>query len=132
MEALADAIALVHIAYIAFVVIGFALILLGAALGWRWVRNFYFRAAHLLAIAIVLAEAIVGIACPLTVLENLLRLRAGEPAYARDFVGYWVDRLIFHNWPPPVFSAIYAIFTIAVLAAFFLAPPRLPRAHAKP
>ena len=40
---LADAVLAVHFAYVAFVVLGMAAILLGIALGWRWVRNFWFR-----------------------------------------------------------------------------------------
>ena len=63
----------VHVAYILFVVAGLALIWIGAWLGWRWVRNFWFRVLHLCAIALVALEAILGIACPLTVLEDQLR-----------------------------------------------------------
>jgi hypothetical protein len=43
----ADIVVAVHAAYVAIVVVGFAAILLGSSARWRWVRNFYFRAAHL-------------------------------------------------------------------------------------
>ena len=34
---------LLHVVYVAFVVLGMAAILAGIALGWQWVRNFWFR-----------------------------------------------------------------------------------------
>jgi hypothetical protein len=48
---LADGVAVVHAAYVAFVAIGFALIVAGLAMHWDWVRAFWFRVAHLGAIA---------------------------------------------------------------------------------
>jgi hypothetical protein len=86
-RAMADIVVAVHAAYVAIVVVGFAAILIGSAAQWRWVRNFYFRAAHLAMILLVCAEALVGTTCPLTRLENALRLRGGETGYARDFIG---------------------------------------------
>ena len=82
---MADIVVAVHAAYVAIVVVGFAAILIGSAAQWRWVRNFYFRAAHLAMILLVCAEALVG--CPFTRLENVLRLRGGETGYTRDFIG---------------------------------------------
>ena len=67
---MADIVVAVHAAYVAVVVIGFAAILVGSAMQWRWVRNFYFRAAHLAMILLVYAEALVGTGCPLTRLEK--------------------------------------------------------------
>lgn len=127
----ADAVVLCHAAYVAFVVFGFIAILAGAALGAKWVRNFWFRILHLAAIGLVLAEALLGMICPLTWLENTLRVRAGQAGYPADFIRYWVHRLIFFAWPPWVFVALYAGFTIAVAAAFWLIPPQAPRRQRK-
>jgi hypothetical protein len=69
---LADVIVTVHFAYVAFVIVGLAFTLIGAALHWTWVRNFWFRIIHLLMIGIVVAEAWLGIVCPLTTWENRL------------------------------------------------------------
>ena len=123
---LADAVVIVHAAYVAFVAFGFAVILLGVALGWKCVRNFTFRLAHLAAIALVCAEAILGATCPLTTLENALRQRAGQVHYPGDFMGYWAHRLIFYNAPPWEFTGLYAALTILALATFWLAPPEWP------
>jgi hypothetical protein len=75
---MADIVVAVHAAYVAIVVVGFVAILIGSAAHWRWVRNFYFRAAHLAMILLVCADALVGTSCPLTRLENALRLRGGD------------------------------------------------------
>ena len=42
-----------HTGFIAFVVLGLVLVLIGMAIGWRWTRNAWFRVAHLAAIAFV-------------------------------------------------------------------------------
>jgi uncharacterized protein DUF2784 len=123
----ADAVALAHTAYVIFVVAGFALIVAGIIRRWRWVRDWHFRLAHLAAIVAVCAESLTGIACPLTQLESRLRMSGGESESARDFVGYWIDRLIYYHFPPWVFTLAYAAFALMVAATFVLAPPRRSR-----
>jgi len=124
---LADLIVVFHAAYIAFVIVGFAAILAGAAMGWDWVRNLPFRLAHLAAILLVCVEAIVGMMCPLTTLEDSIRLKGGDTPYPGDFIGYWAHRLIFYDAPPWVFTMLYLAFGAAVLVVFIVAPPRLRR-----
>jgi hypothetical protein len=124
---LADAVVVIHAAYVAFVVLGFAAILAGAALGARWVRNFWFRASHLAAIGLVLVEALLGVMCPLTLLEDNLRHRGGQAAYPGDFIAWWMHLLIFYDWPAWAFVALYAGFTAAVGIVMFLIPPQWPR-----
>lgn len=123
----ADLVVTFHFAYIAFVVLGMLAILVGVGLGCGWVRNPWFRVAHLVAIAIVAIQALAGVACPLTTLENALRLRAGQVTYPGAFIGYWAHRLAFYEAPPWVFSTAYTLFGLAVLGTFFLAPPRWRR-----
>jgi hypothetical protein len=123
---LADAVAIVHAAYVAFVVIGFAAIVAGALAGARWARSFVLRAVHLGAILLVCVEAMIGAVCPLTTLENSLRFRAGVASYPGDFVGYWIDRLIFYNEPNWVFGLLYFVFAAAVALSWWRWPPRWP------
>ena len=123
---LADLVVMVHAAYVAFVVLGLLVIRVGIGLRWNWVRNFWFRMAHLAAILIVCLEASIGIVCPLTTLENYLRARGGQGDYAGDFIGYWVHELIFVEAPPWVFTFCYILFGYAVLSVFVFAPPHLP------
>jgi hypothetical protein len=85
---LADGVAVFHAAYVAFVTIGFMLIAIGITMRWEWVRAFWFRVAHLGAIALVCAESPMGATCPLTSLEGRLRAMSGEASQSHDFIGY--------------------------------------------
>lgn len=123
-QILADLIVILHAAYVGFVVLGFVAILIGVVLHWSWVRNFWFRAVHLAAIAIVAIKAIIGIVCPLTALENWLRQKGGQARYLGDFVGYWAHQLIFFEGPPWVFTICYVAFALLVVALLVFAPPR--------
>ncbi|MCG6874783.1 MAG: DUF2784 domain-containing protein [Betaproteobacteria bacterium] len=121
---LADVILVVHFAFVLFVVGGFALILLGAALGWPWIRNPAFRYAHVGAIVFVALEALVGVACPLTVWEDALRSASSD---APSFVGRWVSRLLYYDFPEWVFTVAYVAFALAVIASLIWIPPRRRR-----
>ena len=118
----ADLVTTIHAGYVAFVVAGFVAVLIGGAAHWHWVRNFYFRVVHLAMILLVCCEALMGATCPLTVWENALRVRGGEYGYSRDFIGYWLDRLIFYEAPAWVFTAAYLTFGAMVLLTFWFVP----------
>jgi uncharacterized protein DUF2784 len=119
---IADAILVLHALFVVFVIGGFALVLAGAQ-RWGWVRNRSFRALHLAAIAFVAAEALLGITCPLTAWEDTMR---GAGA-GRSFVGRWVARLLYYDFPEWVFAVAYGAFALAVLWAWRAIPPRPSR-----
>lgn len=121
---LADVLLILHALIVLFVVGGFLAILIGAISGWAWVRNLWFRLAHLGTIAFVVAQTWLGELCPLTVWEQRLRALAGAPSYEGSFIGYWLGRLLYLEAPWWVFLAAYSLFGIAVLIAFLLVPPR--------
>jgi hypothetical protein len=122
---LADAILVMHFAFVAFVVVGFVLILLGLLRGWAWVRDRRFRHAHLAAIGIVIMQAWLGRICPLTIWENELRRLAGQAPYVETFVQHWLHRWMFYDTAPWVFTAIYTAFGALVALAWWLGgPPR--------
>lgn len=119
----ADAVLVVHAGFVGFVVVGQALIVAGLALGWRWVRNRRFRLAHLAAIGIVVLQAWAGVLCPLTILENALRRRAGEAAYAGSFIEHWLHRVIYYDAEPWVFTVAYTAFAALVAATWYFGRP---------
>ena len=129
---LADVVVAIHALYVGFVVFGLIAILIGRAMGWRWVHNLYFRILHLAAIGFVCFESIIGIDCPLTTLENGLRLGGGQNGYGGDFIGYWLDRLIFYDFPPRVFTIIYLAFGLLVASTLLLVPIRFARQQSSP
>ncbi len=120
---LADLVLVVHGLYVGFVVIGFALILLGLARGWPWVRHRGFRYAHLAAIGIVVLQVWIGMECPLTTLESALRLQAGEAGYGISFIQHWLYRLLYYRADTHIFAVVYSLFGAAVALVWWFAPP---------
>ena len=122
---LADAVLIAHFAFVLFVTGGLVLIWIGAAAGWRWVRNPWFRFAHLAAIVFVAGEALVGAWCPLTIWEAELRGVRAE----KSFLAQWIHRLMYYEFPEWVFTTAYVLFTLAVAATLWLVPPVRSRAR---
>ena len=116
---LADLIFLLHAIVVLFNVGGLLLIAMGGARGWAWVRHRRFRVTHIALMGFVTAEAIFGVTCPLTLLEDWLRGVANE----ESFVQRWVAALIYWNAPPWVFVLLYVGFLFAVIAAWLKWPP---------
>jgi hypothetical protein len=121
---LADLTLIAHVALVMFVVFGQLAILIGWARCWAWTRAAPFRLTHLASIVVVMLETWIGVACPLTVLENHWRQLAGQAGYQTSFIGTWLDRLLFYNAPDWLFTTLYTLFALAVLATYILYPPR--------
>lgn len=120
----ADLILVVHALFAAFVVLGLVCIFVGTARHWQWVRNPWFRLAHLLAIAVVVGQAWLGEICPLTTWEMALRAKAGGTTYTGSFVAHWLGELLYHDFPPWVFVLGYSLFGAMVLASWIWVRPR--------
>ena len=82
---LADCVVLVHVAFVAFVV-------LGGFLTWRW-RGLAW--AHVPCALWGIAIEFGGWVCPLTPLENALRARAGVEGYAGGFVEHYIIPVLY-------------------------------------
>lgn len=123
-QLLADAVLALHFALVAFVVGGLVLILAGNLRGWRWVNAWWFRAAHIAAIGVVVAQAWLGADCPLTTLEIWLREKAGMNTYHEGFIAHWVQRAIYYEAPQWVFTWVYTLFGLLVAATWWRFPPK--------
>jgi hypothetical protein len=121
---IADAILAAHAGYVLFVVGGQMMILIGWWRRWEWTRGRVFRVTHLAAIGLVVWEAWAGVACPLTVWENRYRELAGGGAYPVSFMAYWLRELVFYSAPDWVFTVLYTVFSLIVVASYLLNPPR--------
>lgn len=126
---LADIVLIVHVSFVAFVVVGLLLILIGGACGWRWVRNPWFRVAHLAGIGLVIVQAWLGIVCPLTTLEMWLRELGGDETYAGTFIAHWLQKLLYYQAPPWVFAVAYTLFGLAVVASWLTVRPQAFRSR---
>ncbi len=81
----ADAVLLLHLGFILFVLLGGLL-----ALRWRWAPML-----HLPAAAWGVYVELSGGLCPLTPLENRLRIAAGEAGYTGGFIEHYLLALIY-------------------------------------
>ena len=75
-RAAADSVLVLHLAFIVFALLGGLL-----AIKWRWMP-----AIHLPAVAWAFYVEWTGSACPLTAVENHLRLSTGQSGYAGGFI----------------------------------------------
>jgi len=125
---LADLTLIVHAAFVAFVIVGLLLIWIGRFCRWAFVRNAWFRLAHLAAIGIVAAESLAGFVCPLTTWEDRLRLLAGgEERYQGSFIQHWLHQVMFFDLNEWVFTAAYVTFFLVVVLSLWFVPPRWRR-----
>jgi hypothetical protein len=122
-QLLADAVLVLHLGIVVFIVAGLVLVVAGNVRGWRWVNAWWFRLAHLAAIGVVVAQAWLGQVCPLTTLESWLRVKSGQPVYAGSFVAHWVQRILFYDAPPWAFTLAYTLFGLLVIAVWRRFPP---------
>ncbi|MBI3478767.1 MAG: DUF2784 domain-containing protein [Nitrosomonadales bacterium] len=123
---LADFILVTHALFVAFVMLGLVAVLFGKYDRWNWIRNWWFRLAHLLAIGIVIAEAWLGMVCTLTEWESRSRAAAGGSAYSGSFIQHWLHEILFYDFPPWVFTVAYTAFGMLVVIAWLLVPPKYP------
>lgn len=121
---LADAILVLHVGIVCFVVLGALAIPAGAWRGWHWVRGLRWRLAHVVLMGVIALQAWLGALCPLTVWEQALRRRAGEAVYGESFIEHWLSRLIFFDAPWWIFVAAYTGFAAFVLLLWRWVPPR--------
>jgi hypothetical protein len=120
-----EAILVVHLAVIAFNVLGLVAIPLGAARDWAWVRVRWWRALHVISWAVVALQAALGRACFLTVWQDTATGAGASPPLIMRFV----NSLIY--WPLPiwVFGAIYIVLFAAVIWLWWKVPPRRRSAY---
>jgi|ERR1041385_4250596 hypothetical protein len=123
----ADAVVVIHILYVAYIVVGLGLIVAGLRRRWNWIRNPWFRSTHLLAILIVVYEIIVKANCPLTTWEMHLRALAGQAVNQSTFMDRLLSFILFANAPGWLIDSLYLAFGLTIVLLFVLAPPRWKR-----
>lgn len=120
----ADAILFVHVAFVVFVISGLVLILIGKLYSWSWVRNPWFRSAHVAGIGIVVLQSWLGAICPLTTWEMALREKAGDAVYSGAFIAHWLESILYYRAPEWVFVVSYTLFGLLVAACWYWVRPR--------
>jgi Protein of Unknown function (DUF2784). len=106
----ADAVILLHLAFILFVVFGAAL-----AFRWRWIPFIHLPAAAWG----IFMELTSGI-CPLTYLENHLRRQAGQAGYSGGFIEHYVLNIIYPAGLTPQIQYVLAGIVLVTNIGFYL------------
>lgn len=122
-QLLADVVLMLHFSIVVFVVGGLVLTIVGNLRAWRWVNGLWFRLVHLSAIAVVVVQAWLGAACPLTSFEMWLRANARAATYSGSFIEHWLQRLLYYDAPAWVFTLGYSLFGVLVAAIWWRFPP---------
>ena len=120
----ADVILLLHVLFVAFIVLGLVLIFVGKTRAWHWVRNPWFRLMHLGAVIVIVIQSWLGVICPLTSIEMTLRARAADTVYSGSFIAHWLEHLLYYQLPPWVFVFCYTLFGVAVGVSWYWIRPR--------
>ena len=105
----ADAVLLVHLMFILFVLLGAAM-----SLRWRWMPFI-----HLPAAAWGFFVEVTGRICPLTYLENYFRLQAGQSGYAESFIEHYLLAVIYPAGLTREIQFALAGLVVAVNAAIY-------------
>jgi len=100
----ADAVLLLHLAFILFA-------LFGATLALRWPR---LVRVHLPAAVWAIGIELTGAICPLTYLENDLRVRAGQQGYAEGFIEHYLLPVLYPAGLTPAVQYILAGIVLGV------------------
>ena len=116
---IADLLLFIHFGLATFITIGFFIIPIGYRLGWNWIRKRSLRLLHLSLIGVITTEAIVGLTCPLTVLENMFR----DVDYSSSFITHWVAQILYWDLPSQVFALLYSLCFLWVLILWKIYPP---------
>ncbi|WP_088329000.1 DUF2784 domain-containing protein [Lacimicrobium sp. SS2-24] len=119
----ADAILILHFAFVLFVVLTLVLIFIGYWRDWHWIRNRRLRILHLAAIGFVVIQSWLGQNCPLTGWEMALRQQARDVTYDGAFIAHWVSELLYYQAPTWVFTLAYTLFGLLVMLSWYWIRP---------
>ena len=120
----ADSILFAHVLFVAFVIFGLAFIVIGKLCSWSWVRNPWFRWAHIASIGVVVLQSWLGAICPLTIWEMALREKAGDAIYSGAFIAHWLQSILYYRAPEWMFVVTYTLFGLLVAASWLWVRPR--------
>lgn len=107
---LADAVLVLHLAFIVFAVLGGFIVLRRPRLAWL----------HLPAVVWGAATEFLGIVCPLTPLENRLRALGGDAGYSGGFIEHYVTAWIYPAGLTREAQWVLGFVVIAINVAIYL------------
>ena len=99
---------ILHLLVILFFIVGFPIGLITNHRGFR-----YFHSA---ALALITLLMVLGIPCPLTVMEEDFR----DSSYEGSFIAFWLNRIVYLEWFEPVHVFILDVCFAALVFSSFI------------
>jgi hypothetical protein len=121
----ADAVIVVHFLFILFMLLGFLLTIYAVLFREKFFDWWLFRSLHLLGIFYVASLSILGKYCPLTILENELRLKYEVfSVYSGSFIVHYLEKLVYPDVNPLVIQIPTVFLAIFTIVMFIVKPPK--------
>ena len=117
---ISDVVLVFHFIIIIFICFGFLLVPIGYKMKWIWLSNLKLRFFHLSLICFVTIEAIIGMTCPLTIIENIFN----ENKYSQSFIKFWVSKIIYWDLPTLFFIILYTFCAFWTILMWKIFPPK--------
>ena len=117
---ISDVVLVFHFIIIIFISTGFFIVPIGYKMKWVWLSNLKLRSIHLGLICFITFETMIGMTCPLTLIENVLN----ENQYSQSFVKYWISKIVYWDFPTVYFVILYLLCTIWTVLMLSIFPPR--------
>lgn len=112
---LTDLAVCIHFAFLLFVVCGGLLVR----------RHRWLLVPHILAVGWgIYVEAMPGLRCPLTALENVLAVRAGAAGYSGSFIQHYLVPIIYPDGLTPLAQRVLAAAVLLINVAVYAWPRR--------
>ena len=115
----ADIILTIHFIIAFFIVSLFFVIPFGYRLNWNWIKNRKIRLFHIILMFFVTLETVMGVTCPLTIIENDLR----GIMTSNSFIGMWIRKILFFDFPSEYFLVTYILCSIWTILIWISFPP---------
>ena len=119
MLLIADFVLLVHFCIVIFISFGFFLIPVGYNFDWIWIKKRPLRLLHAGMMSFITFETLLGMICPLTIIENSLR-GINEN---HSFISMWVGQIIYWDLPSKFFVILYCILLLWTFLMWKIYPP---------
>jgi hypothetical protein len=122
-KVIADVIVVLHFIWIVFMLLGLFLTIYGF-----FNKNFFdwwlFRTLHLLGIIFVGILTLFRMFCPLTILENLSRVRYDPGStYPGSFIIHYIENLVYPDVNQTLLRVLTVIVAIFILSVYTIRPP---------
>ena len=110
----------IHFLIVLFITFLLFFIPIGYKFSWKFMRNKKLRLSHFLLMSFVTIETILGIACPLTTIENHL----SDNKYDKTFISFWMEKVIYWDFPSSFFIILYSACLTWVIIMWKIYPPQ--------